>query len=137
MLKVHHSRTVAAGDCDPQCIVNYPHYFQWFDRNCERLFKDAGLGFARMFKEFSIDGIPIIEATSRFSKPARIDDVLEVESWIDEWSSKTFTVRHEISLEGKVIAEGKEIRAWVVRDEDAPNGIRAAPVPEEVKERFN
>ncbi|MDP7625201.1 MAG: acyl-CoA thioesterase, partial [Rhodospirillales bacterium] len=94
MLKVRHSRVVSTGDCDPQCIVNYPHYFQWFDRNCERLFKDAGLGFGKLFGDYLIDGIPIVEATSRFSRPARINDVLEIETWIEEWSNKTFLVKH-------------------------------------------
>ena len=137
MLKVQHRHVVGNGDCDPQCIVNYPHYFQWFDRNCERLFQNAGLAFGRLFIEFAIDGIPIIEATSKFRKPARLDDVLEVESWIDEWTAKTFLVKHRICNAGDVIAEGSELRAWVVRDDTAPNGIKAAPVPEEIKCRFS
>lgn len=137
MLKVRHSRVVSTGDCDPQCIVNYPHYFQWFDRNCERLFKDAGLGFGKLFGDYLIDGIPIVEATSRFSRPARINDVLEIETWIEEWSNKTFLVKHQITREGDVIAEGQELRAWVIKDETSPGGIKAASVPEEVKQRFN
>ncbi|MBT3916127.1 MAG: acyl-CoA thioesterase [Rhodospirillaceae bacterium] len=137
MLKVRHSRVVSTGDCDPQCIVNYPNYFQWFDRNCERLFKDAGLGFHILFGDYLIDGIPIIEATSKFSRPARVDDMLEVETWIDNWSTRTFMVKHQITRDGDVIAEGQELRAWVIKDENSPGGITAAPVPEEVKQRFN
>ncbi len=137
MLKVRHSRVISTGDCDPQCIVNYPHYFQWFDRNCERLFKDAGLGFPKLYGDYAIDGIPIIEATSKFSRPARINDVLEVETWIEEWTNKTFLVKHLITRDGDVIAEGQELRAWVIKDESSPRGIKAAPVPEEVKQCFN
>ena len=101
------------------------------------MFKDAGLGFGKLFGDYLIDGIPIVEATSRFNRPARINDVLEVETWIEEWSNKTFLVKHQITREGDVIAEGQELRAWVIKDETSPGGIKAAPVPEEVKRRFN
>jgi hypothetical protein len=46
-------------------------------------------------------------------------------------------VAHRIFKNDKEIVEGREIRAWVVRDEAAPSGIKAAPIPDAVKARFD
>jgi hypothetical protein len=38
---------------------------------------------------------------------------------------------------GDVLAvEGREIRAWVTKDPDSPKGMRAVPVPDDIKQRF-
>jgi len=136
MKKIEFPLTVAFGDCDPQGIVNYPNYFQWFDRNNERLFRAAGLEFAAMFDEYGIDGIPLVDVSSRFLAPARLGEAIVVESEMEGWRGKTFSVRHRVTRAGEVIVDGCEVRAWVVRDPDSPKGIRAAPVPAEVKARF-
>ena len=89
-----------------------------------------------MFDTYDIDGIPLVEATSKFLNPIHQDDEVDVESWIEEWGNKTFIVHHEISKAGELLAKGREVRAWVIRDDQSPRGIKAAAVPEDVRQRF-
>ncbi len=137
MKKFRTEKIVYSGECDPQRIVNYPNYFIWFDRNCQKLFNSVGLPFVEMFKKYDSDGVPLIEATSKFKAPARCDDVVEIETWVDQWNGKIFIVEHRLIKDGDVIIEGRETRAWVVRDSSRPNGIRAAEVPEDVIQKFS
>ena len=136
MKKFRTEKIIYLGECDSQGIVNYPNYFTWFDRNCQKLFSSVGLPLHKMFKEYDINGVPIVEATSKFKAPARSDDVVKIETWVNQWNGKIFIVEHRLIKDGDVVIEGREVRAWVVRDLSRPSGIRAAQVPEEVIARF-
>ncbi|NQV57310.1 MAG: acyl-CoA thioesterase [Rhodospirillales bacterium] len=136
--KLHHNhrRVVVGTECDPQGIVNYTNYFHWFDRNCERLFRDAGLSYSELLEHRHIDGIPLVEMNSKFLAPLRDGDEVEIESWVEDWNDKTFTVKHQAICGGEVVVESTETRAWVVRDEASPKGMKATTIPDEIKLQF-
>jgi 4-hydroxybenzoyl-CoA thioesterase len=124
------------GDCDPAVIVFYPNYFKWFDVSTTKLFDSVGLNLAELFKDDHMVGIPILDAGAKFMRPSRFQDVITVESGIESWGRSSFRIKHTITNKGHVCVEGHEVRAWVVVDPDHPNGIKAEPVPEEIKARF-
>lgn len=124
------------GDCDPAGIVFYPNYFRWFNQAAHALFGAAGMPFHEMIREKGIAGVPMLDTQASFRAPVRFGEVVSLTSWVDEWRNKSFAVRHEVRKGGQLCAEGRDIRAWVVYDESSENGIRAVPVPEDVKRRF-
>jgi 4-hydroxybenzoyl-CoA thioesterase len=124
-------------DCDPAQIVFYPTYIQWFDRATQNLFNEAGLPWSTFFPGSGIVGLPVVDVQASFKGPARMDETVEMESWIEEWRGRTFVVGHRVKKDGKAIVEGREIRAWTVRDETAPTGIKAAAIPDAVKAKFD
>ena len=123
--------------CDPAQIVFYPKYFQWFDIATQKMFNQLGMEWSRFWPERGIAGLPLVDASATFTGPARMDDEIEIESWVDEWKKKIFVVRHNVIRDGKVIVEGKEVRACVASDPESNKGIRAIPMPEDVIEKFN
>lgn len=125
------------GDCDPAEIVYYPNYFRWFNYGAHKLFDAAGLPFHRLIKDEGTLGVPLLDAHARFHAPVRFGDVIAVTSQIREWRNRSFVVAHQIHNGGVLSVEGQEIRAWVIRDPDSPKGIRAVPVPEEIKRRLS
>ena len=124
------------GDCDPARIVFYPNYFRWFDIACRHLFETVGGGWEQLFDAHGAVGIPLVAASSRFHSPARFGDVLEIESRVDGWTQKAFTVAHVVRNGGEVSVEGEETRCWCVADPDDPQRLRAAPIPEAVLALF-
>jgi len=131
------TRTVGFADCDPARLVYYPRYFEWFDRATESLFRAVGLKWEELFAAGAWSGVPLLDAGAKFLRPCRFGDVIEIESWIEEWRGKTFLVRHRIRNKGEIAVEGNELRAWTVVDKSRPAGIRAEPVPAEVVARFD
>jgi 4-hydroxybenzoyl-CoA thioesterase len=123
-------------DCDPAQIVFYPTYFKWFDQGTQRMFNEVGLEWSKFWPERGLAGLPIVDASAKFQGPARMDDEVTLESWVDEWRGRTFVVKHTIAKGGRTIVEGQEIRVWAARDADAPEGIKAAPIPDDIKARF-
>ena len=126
---------VEFGDTDPATIVFYPHFFRWFDAGAWRLFAKAGLTLDVLQNEFGLVGLPIAEAQSKFIKPARLGDTLEITSYISEWKRKTFNMVHEVRIDEELIAEGKEAR--VCAKKSADGSMRAITIPEEIRKRLS
>jgi 4-hydroxybenzoyl-CoA thioesterase len=124
-------------DCDPAQIVFYPTYFRWFDQATQRMFNEVGLEWSKFWPERGLAGLPIVDASAKFSGPARMDDEVSLESWVDEWRDRTFVVKHVIAKDGRTIVEGQEIRVWAAKDASAPEGIRAVPIPDDIKAKFD
>jgi 4-hydroxybenzoyl-CoA thioesterase len=124
------------GDCDPADIVYYPNFFRWFNRGAHKLFDAVGLPFHELIKDRDTVGVPLLDARATFLAPVRFGDVVTVTSWIEEWRNKSFVVGHQIHNKDVLSVEGQEIRAWVRKDPDKPNGLRAVPIPDDIKRRF-
>ena len=127
---------VMFSDCDPAQIVFYPSYFRWFDRATQQMFTDVGLPWSKFWPERGMAGLPLVNASAKFSGPARMDDEIVLESWIDEWRGRTFIVKHVITKDGRTIVEGQEIRVWATKDAASPEGIKAAAIPDDIKAMF-
>lgn len=123
-------------DCDPARIVFYPRYFDWFDRATERLFRERGMPLPQLWAQYRLAGFPIVDTGAKFLGPSRFGDLIAIESWIDEWRGKLFLVRHRVVNAGKVVVEGHELRVWALRDPADADNMKAGPVPEEIKARF-
>ena len=80
-------------------------------------------------------GLPIAEAKSKFIKPARLGDALEITSYVTEWKRKTFEMVHAVRIDGELCVEGMEMRVCAKKTEDG--GIRAITIPDEIKQRLS
>ncbi len=123
-------------DCDPAGIVFYPQFFRMMNIGTHKMFEHVGLPFHMMVKRYDTTGVPMLDVQATFKSPARFGDKVQLETEITEWREKTFLVRHVMKLGDRVIFEGREIRVWAGKDESAPNGIRAMPIPADLKALF-
>jgi 4-hydroxybenzoyl-CoA thioesterase len=124
------------GDCDPEGIVYFPRYFEYFDSCTGALFECAGLLKRGMMKAYDIAGIPVVDMKARFMIPSRFGDDVMVESSVIEWGKSSFIVRHRLTKDGVLAVECCETRVWVGRAEGNPEKLEARSIPSEVKERF-
>lgn len=123
-------------DCDPARIVYYPRYFEWFDRATERLFRERGLAWPELWAQYRLAGFPIVDAAAKFLGPSRFGDHIIIESWIGEWRNKLFQVQHRVINADQTVVEGHELRVWALRDPVNPEGMKAGPIPMEIRARF-
>lgn len=130
--------TVEWAHCDAAGIVFYPHYYVWFDQGTERLFRANGFTYESMKKDFAIQGMPLLETGAKYRNPAKLGDDISITSWVDDWQSRTFLVRHDLShADGRTILEGFERRVFVVHDSDSEKGIKATKVPEPIQSKLS
>jgi len=74
-------------DTDSAQIVHYSNYFRFFERTEEEFYRHLGFGFEDAAKEGLL--FPRVEAFCQFKKPAKFNDLLEVELTVEEIKEKS------------------------------------------------
>jgi 4-hydroxybenzoyl-CoA thioesterase len=123
-------------DCDPAGIVFYPQFFRMMNTGTHKMFATVGLPFHELTAKYGTVGIPLLDVKSTFKSPAWHGDRITLHSSITEWRDKTFLVHHVMRAGDRVVFEADEVRVWARADAIAPNGIRAIPIPAEIKGLF-
>ena len=122
------------GDCDPAGIVFNSRYFEIFDAATAALFERAlEITKREMLETYKSAGIPLVNTTARFVRPASFGDDVTVASTIS-FGRSSFRVEHRVSLKGEPCAEAVETRVWVVRD--ASGAIKSSRIPAAILRKF-
>ena len=129
---------VEFGDCDPAGIVFFPNFLRWMDAASLAFFMQCGLPpWRELVKTRGIVGTPLLEIHTKFTKAATYGEELVIATHVDEWRAKTFTQVHRVTRAhadgAELICEGREVRAFVRRDANDPDRLRAMPVPDDIK----
>ncbi len=130
----HYSVDVQFGDCDPAGIVFFPNFSRWMDAASLAFFMQCGLPpWRELVKTRGIVGTPLLEINTRFIKAVTYGETIDIATWVDEWRAKVFVQMHRVTRGDTLICEGREVRAFVVRDAQDPDRLRAIPVPEDIR----
>lgn len=135
MSRIHiHTKTIQFGDCDPAGIVFFPNFLKWMDESSLAFFMACGIPpWRELVKTRGIVGTPLLEIHTRFSKTATYGETIAVHTTVEEWQAKVFKHRHRVMRGDTLLCEGTEVRAFVQRDPENPDRLRAIPIPEDLK----
>jgi 4-hydroxybenzoyl-CoA thioesterase len=134
-----HTVYVTFGDCDPAGIVFFPNFSRWMDTASLSFFMQCGVPpWRELEKTRGIVGTPLLEINTKFMKSATYGETLTVTTHVEEWRAKVVVQMHRITRDrpdGAVdlICEGREVRAFVKRDDKDRDRLRAIPVPEDIR----
>ena len=125
---------VRFGDCDPVGIVFFPNFLRWMDAASLSFFMQCGLPpWRELGKTRGIVGTPLLEINTRFVNAATYGEKLSIATHVAEWRSKVIVQMHRVTRGDTLICEGREVRAFVKRDADDPDRLRAIPVPDDIR----
>ena len=130
---------VTFGDCDPAGIVFFPNFSRWMDSASLAFFMQCGVPpWRELEKTRGIVGTPLLEINVKFTKAATYGETLTVTTHVEEWRAKVIVQLHRITrarADGgdDLICEGREVRAFVKRDAEDRDRLRAIPVPEDIR----
>lgn len=128
---------VGWGDCDPAGIVFYPRFYAWMDTVSHVLAREMGVAREAMLPpRVELLGFPVVATRAQYFSPARMDDVLELRTWVTRVGRSSLSLRHEIvrieADESETrIAEGREDRVFIV---NAPDGLRSRELTPRMRE---
>lgn len=131
--------TVTFGDCDPAGIVFFPNFSRWMDSASLAFFMQCGVPpWRELEKTRGIVGTPLLEINTKFLKSATYGETLHIATHVEEWRAKVIVQMHRITRsrpDGGVdsICEGREVRAFVKRDDVDRDRLRAIAVPEDIR----
>lgn len=130
---VIHTVTVEFGDCDPARIVWFPNFFRWIDAASRNYFVQCGVPpWHETTKTMGMIGTPLVDTQASFKKTASYGDVLEIHTCITEWRNKSFVQSYRIMRGEDEIMSCNEVRIFAGEKEGG--GIRALPIPEEIRQ---
>jgi len=122
---------VTWADTDAAQVVHYSNYFRFFEKAEEEFY--AHLGFSFVDVATRDLWFPRVEAFCQYKKPAKFNDLIEVELTIEELKEKSikygFKVFNKESEE--LLAEGYLV--IVVADKKSQ---KAVPIPSEIVEKL-
>ena len=125
---------VQFGDCDPAGIVFFPNFSKWMDASSLHFFMECGVPpWRELLKTRGIVGTPLLEINTKFRQPATYGETLHIHTSIVEWRAKVFIQKHVVMRGDVILCEGVETRAFVIHPPEAPDRIKAIPVPEDIK----
>ena len=133
-----HSVSVQFGDCDPAGIVFFPNFLRWMDAASLAFFMECGVPpWRELVKTRGIVGTPLLEINTKFYKTVTYGETIMIATHVEEWRDKVIVQLHRVTRASgateDLICEGREVRAFVKRDPNDPDRLRAIPVPEDIK----
>lgn len=100
---------VRYAETDQMGVVYYGNYFTWFEVGRVELCRQLGFEYKRMEAEDN-SFIVVAEASCRYKRPARFDDVLTVRTRVTAAQRRTVRFGYEILNEaGELIATGETL----------------------------
>jgi 4-hydroxybenzoyl-CoA thioesterase len=129
-----HIVNVQFGDCDPAGIVFFPNFSRWMDAASLAFFMQCGVPpWRELVKTRGIVGTPLLEIHTKFIKAVTYGETITITTHVDEWRAKVFVQLHRVTRADELVCEGREVRAFVKRDPQDPERLRAIPVPEDIR----
>jgi YbgC/YbaW family acyl-CoA thioester hydrolase len=122
--------TVEWGDCDEAGIVFYPNYFYWIDCTFHRWLRSKGVSQRDLEARFGA-ATPLMDAGCNFRASVSYDDELVVTAHVAEWMEKRFRIAYAMSVGGRHVGAGHELRAWAARGPDGR--LKTMPVDPEFR----
>jgi acyl-CoA thioester hydrolase len=96
-------------ETDCMKVVYYGHYLTYFEVGRVEFLRQQGIPISEVDQKVHL---PVVEATVRYVRPARLDDLLDVRCWISERKRASFRFAYEIVNErGETVAAGATLHA--------------------------
>jgi acyl-CoA thioester hydrolase len=113
---------VIYGDTDQMAIVYYANYLRFFEAGRNEFIRAKGLRY-RDFEEGYSLRLPVTEASVRYLQPARYDDLLRLETSLEEIRRASATFVYRLVRQEVLLATGRTVHACV----DLAGKVRRLP----------
>lgn len=106
-----HEHRVTYAETDKMGFVYYGNYLVYFEIGRTELIRASGFAY----KELEDAGyfLPVIEASCRYHKPARYDDLLTIRTQVSEFKGIRLGFSYEILRGEELLAEGSTTHAFM------------------------
>jgi acyl-CoA thioester hydrolase len=103
-------------EVDRMGVVHHTHFFVWFELGRTELLRELGCTYGEM--EGRGIYMPVVEAACRYRASARYDELLEIETALEEIAASRVAFRYRLHRQGtdSPLAEGRTVHATVNRE---------------------
>jgi acyl-CoA thioester hydrolase len=121
-----HTLRVRYQECDPQGVVYFARYPEYYDLALTELWRDTLDGYQAM-----VDGgadLVVAEMSIRYLASALFDDLIDVDLVVDKLGETSMLSSYTISRDGDTLVEGSFRHVFI----DPPTKAKR-PIPDEIR----
>ena len=123
-----HAHRVTYAETDRMGFVYYANYLVWFEIGRTEYIRETGLAYAEL--EDMGFCLPVIEATCRYERPAKYDDVITIRTRVSEFKGIRLGFEYEVIRDGLTLARGTTMHAFMDKEG------RPRKLPKDIRERL-
>ena len=108
---------VRYAETDQMGVAHHSSYFVWMEAARTELLRESGLSYRELEERGYL--LPVVEAHCRFSKSVRYDDVITIESSLEQLRGASLRIGYRIFRAGDenpTVAEGYTLHAFTNRE---------------------
>ncbi|MDL2285232.1 acyl-CoA thioesterase [Desulfovibrio sp. OttesenSCG-928-F07] len=121
---------VSYGETDCMGVVYHAEYLHFFERSRNEFIRNTGISY-REVEEKGVY-VPVREASCRYRRPVKYDDLIWVRAGVSKWGRASFTFIYEIWNEDKTVLHATGFTEHAVINKEG----RPVPVPEWFRNLF-
>ena len=121
-----HQLRVRFQECDPQGVVYFARYPEYYDLTITELWREA-LGGYQLMVDAGVDMV-VAEQRIRYIAPARFDELIDVEMAIDKLGTTSMLSSYAITRDEELLVEGDFRHVFIEAATKAK-----APIPHDVR----
>ena len=106
---------VIYGDTDQMGVVYYANYLRFFEAGRTEFLRAKGLRYREIEERLRIQ-LPVTEAGVSYRAPARYDDLLTVETTLDDVRRVSARFGYRVHRDGELLATGHTVHACLGMD---------------------
>jgi YbgC/YbaW family acyl-CoA thioester hydrolase len=127
-----YTRRVEFGETDLAGIMHFSNFFRFMEAaECEFL---RSRGLTVSWVENGVKhGFPRVSASCDFRAPARVEDVLSIELFVEAVGQKSITYRHEFRRGDEPLATGRITCVYV---RAVPGGMESLPLTDDQRRKL-
>jgi len=104
---------VIYGDTDQMGVVYYANYLRFFEAGRNEFIRAKGLRYRDFEASYKL-WLPVTEASVRYLQPARYDDLLRIETSLEELRRVSATFSYRLVREdGQLLVTGRTVHACI------------------------
>ncbi len=115
-------------ETDMAGIVHFSNFNRWMEQAEHAFFRSQGLKIVYHQPDGIVLGWPRVSANCRFESPARYEDVVDVQLFVERIGVKSLTYDIRFSVEGRSVARGRLKTVCCMMTPGQP--MMSVPIPE-------
>ncbi len=104
MKKHRYEYQIIFGDTDQMGVVYYGNYMRFFEGARASYWRALGRSYKDL--EDAQCAFPVVEAHCNYKRPARYEDVIWVDTWVDDVRGASLRFLYEVRCGAALLAEG-------------------------------
>ncbi|NJB68790.1 acyl-CoA thioester hydrolase [Desulfobaculum xiamenense] len=96
-----YAHRVSYGETDAMQVLYYAEYLHLFERARSHLIREYGMSYSTVEERGLY--LPVREASARYRRPIRFDDLVNVHVTVSDWGRASITFSYEIRSEDRSV----------------------------------